>query len=442
MMKQVVYFLFSILLGAAEARASSLSPAASAPHDISLTDCLRIAVDHNPQLRVASEQFLAAQGQALQLHAILYPSVTAQALTAPTTLYVQINQVLYSRATFPQLRISRLAQDQAVINYRQTLDDIVFQIRQAFANALGARKSDDLVRAYNAGQANAIASAQQLFEAGKIQKSAVLSVEVTDNLHTQRQIATELGVTESRLALENLLGEELPENFRLAGSLATTAPGRFDQESLITEALRDRPDLKLLESLHLTQQQQILVDLKNALPVVGASSNSAFQPPALGKLSNFDLERNYDEPEIQRQQGDSQLPFSLYFSWLIFDGGALAGTRAGDTAQLESQEVAIAALKHSIPDEVIAALSAVRAAQDSLRHLDLGPAPAELRHSAELDYQAGRIRQVDLVNLEGDLLGQEQVRLDAQLRLTLALAALDHAMGRGLLTLPAPAAHP
>jgi outer membrane protein TolC len=424
------------------AMALAESPASSSARDISLTDCLRIAVDHNPQLRAASEQYLAAQGQALKLHAILYPTVNAQGLTAPTTLYVQINQVIYSRATFPQLRISRLAQDQAVINYRQTLDDIVFQIRQAFANALAARQSDDLIRAYNAGQANALASAQQLFEAGKIQKSAVLSVQVTDNLHTQRQNTTELGVSESRLALDNLLGQELPENSRLTGNLATRAPDRLDQETLIAQALRDRADLKLLESLHLTGQQQILVDLKSALPVIGASSNSAFQPPALGKLSNFDLERNYNEPEIQRQQGNSQLPLSLYFSWLIFDGGALVGIRASDTAQLETQEVAIAALKRSIPAEVIAAISAIRAAQDSLRQLDSSPAPAELRHAAQLDYQAGRIRQVDLVDLESDLLGQDQVRLDAQLRLTLALAALDHAMGRGLLPMPATNAHP
>ena len=255
-MKAAAFSLLALLALGGAVRADSRS------RDISLTDCLRIAVEHNPQLRIASEQYLAAQGQALQLHAILYPTVNAQALTAPATLYVQINQVLYSRATFPQLRISRLAQNQAVINYRQTLDDVVFQIRQAFANALGASQGDDLIRTYNASQANAHASAQQLFEAGKIQKSEVLTIAVTDNLHTQRQNDTELGVTESRLALENLLGQELPENSRLVGSLATGASSSLHREALIAEALRDRPDLKLLESLHLTEQQQILVDLK------------------------------------------------------------------------------------------------------------------------------------------------------------------------------------
>jgi outer membrane protein TolC len=56
-----------------------LLPARAA--DLTLDDCLRTALDHNPELRAASEQFLAAQGQALKLHAILYPSVTAQGLT-------------------------------------------------------------------------------------------------------------------------------------------------------------------------------------------------------------------------------------------------------------------------------------------------------------------------------------------------------------------------
>ena len=394
-MKLALPVLLGLLAAPLRAEPASAEPALP-PGDFSLAQCLQIAIDHNPQLRIASEQFLAARGQGLKLHAILYPSVNAQGLTAPATLYVQINQVLYSRATFPQLRISRLAQDQAVINYQQTLNDVAFQVRQAFFSALGARKAFELIQSFAAGQGRAAADAQQLFDAGKIQKNEVLGVQVIHDLLAQSQEAAQLRATQALLALDNLLGENLPDEARLAGDLDPPVPTPLDPAVLTEEALRDRPDLKLLESLRLSQRQQILVDQKNAFPVVGFSSNSAFQPPALGSINNFDLERNYDEPEIQRQEGNSQLPLSLYVNWLIFDGGNLAGLRASDQAQLETQEVAIAELKRSIPSEITAAVNAIQNEQATLRTLGAEMPPDELRKSAQLDYQARRIRQLDL----------------------------------------------
>ena len=58
----------------------------------------------------------------------------------------------------------------------------------------------------------------------------------------------------------------------------------------------------------------------------------------------------------------------------------------------------------------------------------------ELRHLAELEYEAGRLRQLDKAYLEDDILQQQQQRVTAKYRLSLAAAALDHALGDGLET--------
>ena len=55
-----------------------------------------------------------------------------------------------------------------------------------------------------------------------------------------------------------------------------------------------------------------------------------------------------------------------------------------------------------------------------------------MEKDALVDYQAGRVRLLDKVNLETDIVTQRQLRLASQIRLSLALAALDHALGRGL----------
>jgi outer membrane protein TolC len=135
---------------------------------------------------------------------------------------------------------------------------------------------------------------------------------------------------------------------------------------------------------------------------------------------------------VERQAGNSQLPFSLYVSWLVLDGGNRTGIHASDQARLETQQIAIDSLRRSIPGEIAAAVSAIKAEQATLQNLDAETSPADLQHSAEVDYNAGLIRQLDLVNLESELLAVKQAHLASQVRLSLAVAALDHALGRGL----------
>ncbi len=404
--------------------------------DISLAQCLQIAIEHNARLRLASTQFLATAGRVISLHAILYPKLQAQALTTPTTLYVQFQQTLYNRATFPQLRISRLSEDQVRINYRQTFDDVMFQVRQAFINALGARAEAELFRNYADRQANALASARQLFDAGHVQKNTVLSIEVKANLAKNTQAAFELRYTQALLALETLLGQDLPKSAHLTGELLADAPSELDAGKLTAAALQNREDLKLLESMQLSDQQQIEVDLQNAYPIAGLSSDSAFQAPAFGPVNagGYDLKRNYNEPATQRESGNSQLPASFYVTWQIFDGGNLEGVRMSDNAQIASRGVALQELRHSISEEVNSAVATMIAERDNLRVLNGQASEGELRHLADLEYQTGRLRQLDKAYLEDDILQQQQQRITAKYRLSLAAAALDHALGDGLET--------
>jgi outer membrane protein TolC len=391
-----------------------------------------MAVDHNSRLAIASTQFLAAKGRVIKLHAILYPTLNAQAISTPLTFYVQLQQTFYNHATFPQLRLSRLSEEEVFINYNQVLNDVVFQVRQAFTMALGARRQADLLREYADRQAEAVTSSGQLFEAGKIQKSVVAGIQVKSNLARQHRDGAELAYTQARLALDHLLGEELPETAGLVGDFVKDAPAKLDVEELTAAALRDRPDLKLLESLQLSGEQQIEIDMRNAYPVAGFSSNAAIQPPAFGPTGSFDLERNYNEPALQRQAGNTQLPLSLYATWRIFDGGNLEGVKISDRAKIASRDVALMELKQLIPGEIAAAVAALLNERETLQVLNAQTSPEELRHSAELDYEAGRVRQLDKVNLEDSILQQEQLRLGSEIRLSLAAAALDHALGRGL----------
>ena len=411
---------------------AATAPTVSSPSTYTLNQCLQIAIEHNPSLRVASNQFLQAKGTVIQLHAILYPTLSLQAYTTPQEIFVQFQQVLYSHATFPQLRLSRLTEDQAYINYRQVLDDVVFQVRQRFTDALAARDRVDLIRQFTDEKIQAIKASQQLFEGGQIQKSVVTNVQVQANLNSQTLVNDELAYTQAKLELDNLLGQPLPDSARFIGDYHTQLAENLDTGELINEALRDREDLKLLESNVISENLQIQIDMKNAYPIIGFSSNSTIQPPALGFASSFNAEANYDEPSTVVAAGQTQLPLSLYATWIIFDGGNLRGVKMSDKAILASREVAVAQLKQSITGEVGGAVSRIITQQKRLKLLDGEPTPDELRRLSQEAFEAGQLRQLDKVNLENDILTQQLFHLDSEYQLCLAAAALDHALGHGL----------
>jgi outer membrane protein TolC len=403
------------------------------PHELTLQQCFQIALAHNPQLRKASEQFLTSEGRSLQLHAILYPSINAQAVSTPLTLYVQIQETFYSRATLPQLRLSRLTHEQAYLNYRQALADVVFQVRQTFTTELGGRAQTALSRDLITSRNAAVKTAQQLFSAGRLQRSDVLPLQVLASLAQQNESLATLTEQQNSIALSTVLGVDLPSGVQLKGTLEDDGPSELDVSKLTAQALHDRQDLQLLENARLSSTQQIEIDLKNAYPTAGFESDSATQAPSPSFLpNNYDLERNTDEPETQRIAGDTQLPLSLYMDWQIFDGGQLAGLKISDRAQMATQQDAVNALRRAIPSEVTEAVAAIETERATLRLLHDQPAPATVEKDAETDYEAGRVRLLDKVNLESDIVLQRQLRLASQIRLGLALATLDHALGRGL----------
>jgi outer membrane protein TolC len=416
--------------------------AAALPPTLDLHQCFALALEHNPTLRIASTQFLAAEGRSVQLHAILYPTIDSQVVSTPLTFYVQIQETFYSEATLPQLRLGRLTHQQAFLNYRQALVDLFFQVRQAFTTALGAGAEVRLDRDLVDSRQAAVKAGQDLFSAGHLQRSDIAPLQVLSSLGQQGVAVAELSRQQAVLALAQILGVDLPADEQLRGSLEDRGPARLDLAALSAQALQQRIDLQLLENARLSGNQQIRIDLKNLYPQVGFESDSAIQPPSFlpAGAEAYDLEHNYSEPETQRQEGNTQLPLTLYFNWLIFDGGQLAGVRRADQSQLATQQEAVEALRRSIPGEIASAVSIIEAERATLRLLGNQTAPASVEKDATTDYQAGRVRLLDKVNLETDIVTQRQLRLASQIRLSLALAALDHALGRGLEAPRSPAA--
>jgi len=399
------------------------------PRKLTLMKCLEIAAQSNPALLQATTGFTDADGQSIRLHAILYPRVQAEALAVPPTIYIQVDQFLYNRAIEPQLELSRLTRDQAVLNYQQALIEVVFHVRQNFAIALAQQGVVDVLQRNLDHYQSMITSAQQLFDAGKIQQSELLHLQVRDNLALQQLETTRSSYHQALLQLEMLLGRKLGDVTQLEGALGEEAIPELDIKKLTAQALQNRPDLQMLESQKMAEGQKITISTQALYPTIGFSSNSAFSLPFPVGIGGYDVNRNFDEIGAQRPNGDSQIPLSIYFVWTFFDGGRSWGLKQSGEAQIASQDEALTALKNSIPGAIEQAVDTLQNAERSLKALAAAPTAEQLRANADLDFNSGRIHLLDKSLIEDSILQQEEGNLNARLRVSLTMAALDHALG-------------
>ena len=244
-----------------------------------LQRCLSLALEHNPGLQIASTQFLAAEGRVIQLHAILYPKLNVEAITFPAIVYVQFQQTLYDRSIFPQLALCKLTRNQASINYRQILTDVLFQVRQKFSVLLVQQEAIRLRQQYVDRAQSELDSGNLLFKSGDLQQADLSRMKVRRENIKQRLNFARQALIDSQTDMESLIGEKLPDDARFVGKLGTEAPPDLPLDKLIAEALRNRSDLSLLESEKLSLDQQIQIDTRQAWPTAGFTSFSTIQTP-------------------------------------------------------------------------------------------------------------------------------------------------------------------
>ncbi|NJK91578.1 MAG: TolC family protein [Blastochloris sp.] len=210
------------------------------------------------------------------------------------------------------------------------------------------------------------------------------------------------------------------------------------EEKLVAEALSRRPDYQLLKNKQRSLQQQVYLASRELYPQLGFRSRSEIQPGFLDLDSEFNPGRNDNEPNLERQPGNTQLPLSLYLSWTFFDGNRSQGLKQSAQAELITEQEALSALARAIPGEIHEILQHLEAAQINLESLVLSPSAQELRQTAELGFNAGRLRLLDQGQVEDVILQQERQILAARLNFSLSAAALDFSIGRMVEFVPPP----
>ncbi len=309
-----------------------------------------------------------------------------------------------------------------------------------------------------------IAAARQLSESARL-NIATVAWQVRSNLRTS---LLDLFATQQREALlqkQVSLQEQIVKLFEqqvVAGAISgsESALSRITLQKLrldLSDAKRQRAEARVRVagsigiSTHALDEVKIPADLLNhsGSPTDLTSAEVrrvALQSRAdiLGSLAEYaaaeatlqtEIAKQYPDvhlnPGYQFDQGDNKWSLGLTFDLPILNQNQ--GPIAEAKARCEEAAAKLEALQARVLTEIERAVEVFRVSEQNSATLEsLAESQAKQRDSVEAQFKAGAVDRLELLNTQFESAGSQLVQLDGQVKLKLALAALEDAVQRPL----------
>ena len=403
---------------------------ANAP--LTVDEAVRIAVTHQPQIQIAMAAVGAAHGQTLQSKSGLNPTLAvsgsgtrSQILTggngsssSTSSVFnglsgqLAMNQLIFDfNRTRDQVRQASALESAAAKTYAQTLQDVVFQVKQAYyallqskqqvavdlSNVKSRQSQVDLTQAQlNAG----LGAPVDLVNAKTLLSQSSLQLLQANQTAIQASVtlATQLGI-DPRTPL--VLADNEEHNADLP-----------DSNILIDQALKQRPEILSAEESLRATGYGVSVARKSAVP----SLNLGAGVSSRGTDNIFSTQTGF---------------LSLTFNWTLIDGGlGLGKVRSAEAAKF-SAEAQLKQISLSVISDVAKAYTSVQSTEQQLQ-----TAVAEVTNAqegvrlAEGRYKAGVTTFQEIITAQAALVTAQTDQVNAVSNLAIAKANLDHAIGK------------
>lgn len=424
---------------------SSLSAQQAEPKKMQLTldDCLRLALEQNPFYLSALEKEGQAKAQVRQAVSNFFPNVSAQGtdILDKKVFTVEIPPMVpgqppqrvkfdFTRTyqmtlsfSFPLFTSGRLMSGykQADYNYqatkasiRQTRQETVYNVKSAFYAYLLARdfqivaqESVDLAEKH-------LTIARNLYEVGMATKFDLLRAEVQlANLQPQL-IKAKNALNLSELALKNLIGVELNQPIEIKGQLSFEEV-QINSEEAVQKALLNRPEVHQLSYQRMMSEQMFKLARANELPslAIGGSLNYWSNSLAL-KKNNWE---NY-------------YTISLVLNVPIFKGFANEAQAAQAKALTRQLDYSMKGLVEAVKLEVQQAVLNYQQAKEAVASQEKNIEQAqEAVRLAELNFSEGLATTLDVTTAQVALSQARTNYSQALYDCLMALAELEKAVG-------------
>jgi len=260
---------------------------------LSLQQCVDIALRRNPTIFAADYTVNAADARVGQALSAYYPQIdllggyskysissnatsTLSGISQPRDLYqgsATLTQNIFDFGRTPSaVRIQRLNEDAARSDRRNTVSQVVYNVKQAYYNRLQAEKNLDVAIETVKLTRDQLDQAQGFYDAGIKSKYDVTSAEVNLSNARLAQIRAENSVSVARVTLKNAMGDPEIPDFAIEDTLAFHKyPVTFDDA--VQRAYANRPDLQSAVAKREASKESVTFARTGYYPTLSGNAN-------------------------------------------------------------------------------------------------------------------------------------------------------------------------
>jgi outer membrane protein TolC len=444
------------------AAVSALAGATARAETLSVDDCLRATVEHNPLIAGQRLEIEGAAGRKLTIRARALPvfgigvdigeqgKQTTQVLRIdavrkdgqvvqpaetirgprPSIFFAigteTLNQPIFDAAIPAAWRRGSLEVAAAKANFAVVASEQLNDARRSFYEALYFREYgkalDELASSLNAN----VDAANGLIKAGLGSRQALLAAQIqAANLRPQQLDAAANYKTNLTQLLEAMgrpldAGADPISSVTLSGTLGGNV-FTFDAAAMAREAIARRPDLVALRDAVAVSTEDARVNAGGYWPIVRIYVDSQVLPQ--------DFVRGNSQRPGDNTQTSEARP-GIRENWIVIDTGAVRGAVRRIEALRDATAIALRQAERDIPSE----LALVRAQLTSAgKQSDLFASNVAIAQDTqsmtEASVKQGTLSQLDFLNAQQGVLQAKFGELQAQLQVSLASAEFTRVTG-------------
>jgi outer membrane protein TolC len=420
--------------------------AQEAPDELTLADAIRLALDRNPEIRVAQEQLEELRGKITEVRAQAYPKVTLQGfglrLRDPSILNsasfdkvpeefraalvprsanlfdlgLTVSQPVYTAGkvgTAIKLAAAGVREKEAVLEAAR--QQVAFKVFQAFHDLLLAQANLEVVSETRRQRERHLEQVRNRFAQGVATEIDVLRSEVNLANTNPERIRAENAVRLARAALNNLIVADIHASPKIQGKLAYAPREAPDAASLEARALETRPEILVARRL---------VDEARLFEALTLAENKV----------SVDLEgrwgTNVREPKNVFDRDFTRWNLTFNFRLPFYDGGRKAGLLVQAASHLRAAEAGLEGLINNVRLELQAAGNDLESAAQAIEAARLNVAQAErVLEMMQANYRYGAATTLDVVDSEAALTLARNAEIGATYQYQIATGRLRLAAG-------------
>jgi len=384
---------------------------------LTLRECVSLAMDQNPLIQSAREQYQASLARVRQAKAYPQPSLDIDSDLQPGVTafsdygerYIGISQTIpFPGRTYLQGRIAGEEANQVRADTDLLMLGVTFQVTEAFYALLRAEEQVGYASQNLQFTEDFVQMTELKFEAGDVPRMELIRARVEAATAANQVRVAENEERLARATLNFLLGRIPSTPLSIQGELRIPVDA-FDLEEITGMALQDRPEVQKLTSA---------IDREQLVKKHGLMSY----------LPDFDVGASKHRIPGEGDKWDVTLSLALP----VFFWQPARGEIAEADANLRSLQQEASHLANAITLEVEGAFVSLTSAANQIRLFeeDILTQAEEAYEMYQFAYQQGEIEAIDLIESRRTLNDVRTSYVDALYNYDVARAAIERSIGR------------